>query len=63
VKIKTISVQRVKNLGNYQAERLEMMAELSENENPDIAVIALRETVKELLNSTIPSERDTERPF
>jgi len=63
MKVKTISVQRVKNLGNYQSERLEMIAELDENEDADKAAIALREKVKVLLDSILPVEGDTERPF
>jgi len=31
MKIKTITVQRVKNLGNYESERLEMTAEVPDD--------------------------------
>lgn len=61
MKVKTISVQRVKNLGNFQSERLEINAELNDDEDADLAVLTLREKVKALLNSTLPN--DTERPF
>ncbi|MDB9514128.1 hypothetical protein PN499_23280 [Kamptonema animale CS-326] len=61
MKVKTISVQRVKNLGNYQSERLEIIAELNDDDDPNLAVITLREKVKALLDGTIPN--DTERPF
>ncbi len=33
MKTKTVTYQRVKNLGNYESERLEMMAEVDEHEN------------------------------
>jgi len=63
VKVKTISVQRIKNLGNYQSERLEMMAELDEDEDAGKAAIALRETIKRLLDATLPDETDWDDKF
>ncbi|WP_449420096.1 hypothetical protein [Phormidium nigroviride] len=61
MKVKTISVQRVKNLGNFQSERLEIVAELNDDEDTDMAVLTLRAKVKALLDGTLPN--DTERPF
>jgi len=50
--IKTISYQRVKNLGNYESERMEMTIELDNDENVEIAIAALKDTVKKALNIT-----------
>jgi hypothetical protein len=33
MKFKTITYQRVKNLGNYESERIELTVELSEDDN------------------------------
>lgn len=47
MKYKTIAYQRVKNLGNYESERLELTAEVDEDEDEDIssAIELLKETV------------------
>jgi hypothetical protein len=53
--IKTISYQRVKNLGNYESERMEMTIELDDDdENVEIAIATLKETVKKALNISEP---------
>jgi small-conductance mechanosensitive channel len=52
--IKTISYQRVKNLGNYESERIEMTIELDDDENVEDAIATLKETVKKALNISEP---------
>lgn len=49
MKTKTITYQRVKNLGNYETERLEMTVELAEEESGVEAAKALIETVNQIL--------------
>ncbi|WP_414546087.1 hypothetical protein [Nostoc sp. CCY0012] len=44
--IKTITYQRVLNLGNYESKRLEMTAEISEGDDPEAAASHLIETVE-----------------
>ncbi|MBD2415066.1 hypothetical protein H6H01_31010 [Nostoc calcicola FACHB-3891] len=46
MEIKTISYQRVVNLGSYESKRLELFAEVQEGEDPEIAISALMETVE-----------------
>lgn len=50
MKVKTISYQRVKNLGNYESERLEMFAELDEGEDPILCAASLRDLVEQHLS-------------
>lgn len=50
MRIKTISYQRVKNLGNYESERLEMTAEVDEDEVASLAVAQLRDFLEQQLN-------------
>lgn len=50
MKITTITYQVVKNLGNYESERLEMSAQLEEGEDPEEAALKLRQRVNLLLN-------------
>jgi hypothetical protein len=38
MKIRTITYQRVRNLGNYESERLEMVAELEDDDEEAIEV-------------------------
>jgi hypothetical protein len=45
-----LSYQRVKNLGNYESERMEITVELNDDENVEIAIAALKDTVKKALN-------------
>ncbi|WP_019487434.1 hypothetical protein [Kamptonema formosum] len=54
MKVTTITVQKVKTLGDYQSERLEMTALLDEGEDPDAAALTLRLKVKSLLNQSLP---------
>ena len=53
MKYKTITYQAVRNLGNYESERLEMTVELdgSESHHSDVAAILLRQRVNSILNS------------
>ena len=53
MKIKTMSYQRVKNLGNYESERLEMFAELDEDEDPDTVAVQLRLHVNSILDKRV----------
>lgn len=49
MKVKTITYQRVKNLGNYESERLEMTVEVEEGENEEYVAKALIEKVNQIL--------------
>jgi len=49
VKTKIISYKRVKNLGNYENETLELTAEIEEWEDPDEAVSVLQARVNSSL--------------
>lgn len=53
MKITTITYQAVKNLGNYESERLEMTAALEEGEDAEAAAIILRRRVNLLLNEPV----------
>ncbi|BDA68228.1 hypothetical protein CAL7716_023940 [Calothrix sp. PCC 7716] len=44
-----VSYKRVKNLGNYESEHLELFADIDSDENVDDAVDALKKKVKALL--------------
>lgn len=44
--IKTITYQRVLNLGNYESKRLEMTAEISEHEDAEYEISVLMEMVE-----------------
>lgn len=61
MQIKTITYQAVKNLGNYESERLEMTVEL-EGEDPDEAALALRRRVNSLLDSPLIPPAKPEDP-
>jgi len=49
MQIKTMTYQRVKNLGNFESERLEMFAELNEQDDPIDVADELRKMVNDLL--------------
>lgn len=53
MKYKTITYQAVKNLGNFESERLEMTVELDEKEehDPTVAAIKLKQRVNSILDS------------
>ncbi|MBX9259405.1 hypothetical protein H1Q63_36735 [Desmonostoc muscorum CCALA 125] len=46
MKIKTISCERVINLGNYESRRLNLGAEISEDEDVEAAITSLMEFVE-----------------
>jgi predicted nucleic acid-binding Zn-ribbon protein len=46
MQIKTISYQRVVNLGNYESKRLELFAEVQEGEDEEDAIATLMEKVE-----------------
>jgi hypothetical protein len=56
MKVKIITYQRVKNLGNYESERLEMVAELSDVENALFAAEALKAEVNAVLFPVVEEE-------
>jgi hypothetical protein len=49
MKIKTISYQRVKNLGNFQSERMEAIAEVDKDEDIEAAIESLKAIVHKAL--------------
>ncbi|MBW4535507.1 MAG: hypothetical protein KME09_16345 [Pleurocapsa minor HA4230-MV1] len=49
MKFKTITYQRVKNLGNYESERLELSVELDENDDEAVAIASLKSKVEQAL--------------
>lgn len=49
MKYKTITYQRVKNLGNYESERLELSVELDENDDVESAIARIKSKVEEAL--------------
>ena len=54
MKIKTITYKRIHNLGNYNTEHLEMMAELDDNEDIQEKTNELILTVNEALGINKP---------
>ncbi|MGB6297006.1 MAG: hypothetical protein WBF90_12600 [Rivularia sp. (in: cyanobacteria)] len=59
MKVKLIVYKRIKNLGNYETEHLEMSAELAENEDVEQASRQLRRLVNNLLQEPVwPIEDD-----
>lgn len=46
---KTITYQRVKNLGNYESERLELSVELDENDDEAVAIASIKSKVEQAL--------------
>ncbi|MFN6515687.1 MAG: hypothetical protein RMY29_014495 [Nostoc sp. CreGUA01] len=55
MQIKTISYQRVLNLGNYESKRLELYAEVLEGEDPDVATTKLIEKVESKIREEVES--------
>jgi hypothetical protein len=49
MKFKTITYQRVKNLGNYESERIELSVELDEEDFVDDAIALLKAKVEQAL--------------
>ncbi len=62
MKITTISYQAVKNLGNYESERLEATAQLEEGENPDDVALKLRRWVNLTLIEPVRYGKPQEDP-
>ncbi|MHC5673940.1 hypothetical protein [Nostoc sp.] len=62
MKIETITYKRVKNLGNYQTETIEMTAVLDQYDDPSVVSQELRELVKNQLfplsPALVPTETD-----
>ena len=58
MKYKTITYQRVKNLGNYESKRLELTAELDENDELEVAIEILKGKVEIALDSTLFEDDD-----
>lgn len=50
MKIQTITYQRVKNLGNYESERMEMTAQVDEDDDPNLVALTLKSMVAKELN-------------
>ena len=61
MQVHTISVQKIKFLGDHQSERLEMIAVINEGEDPDAAALTLRLKVDKLLNQSLPSTTNADR--
>lgn len=55
--VKTISYKRIKNLGNYETETLEITAEIDENESPSEAINQIRKLVLDGLKISESEER------
>ncbi|NJL51183.1 MAG: hypothetical protein HC930_01310 [Hydrococcus sp. SU_1_0] len=63
MKFKTITYQRVKNLGNYESERLEISAELDDDDNVSKAIAILKSHVHEELDIQKPVIDDSDVPW
>ncbi|BAY89646.1 MULTISPECIES: hypothetical protein [unclassified Tolypothrix] len=60
MEIKTISYQRVLNLGNYESKRLEMFAELHPDDDIDSETSALMETVERKIRENAAKQYEAE---
>ena len=60
MKIETITYKRVKNLGNFQTETIEMTAVLDQYDDPNVVSQELRELVKNQLFPPTPAPVPTE---
>lgn len=49
MKYKEVRYQRVKNLGNYESERMELVAEVAEGDDIGSAIASLKERVERSL--------------
>jgi hypothetical protein len=58
MKFKTITYQRVKNLGNYESERLELSVELNEDDDVNEAMAVVIAKVYEMLEIKDEDEDD-----
>lgn len=57
VKYKTVSYKRIKNLGNYENEALEMSVELLENESPELAFELIKRKI-EMALGLVPNTKE-----
>lgn len=62
MKITTITYQAVKNRGNYESERLEMVATLEDGEDPYVATLKLRQQVNVWLAEPLRFGKPQEDP-
>ncbi|MEH1981399.1 MAG: hypothetical protein V7L27_19385 [Nostoc sp.] len=60
MKIETITYKRVKNLGNFQSETMEVIAVLDQYDEPDQVSEQLRELVKNQLFPQTPAPTPNE---
>jgi len=58
--IKSVSYKRIRNLGNYESEHLEVFAEVDEGEDPGEVSQKLREFVAEQLQVKVPPDKRAE---
>ncbi|MEH1788063.1 MAG: hypothetical protein V7L23_21375 [Nostoc sp.] len=56
MKIKTISCKRVLSLGNYESRHVEMFADISEGEDPDVEASKLIEFVERKVRERVDLE-------
>lgn len=61
--VKSISYQVVKNLGNYESERLEVSADVEEGEKPKDAVMKLRQFVHEEISRAVRAKDPDYNPL
>ena len=54
MKYKEIRYQRVKNLGNYESERMELVAEVAEGDDIEGAIAEVKERVERSLEIKEP---------
>lgn len=62
MEVKTISYKRVLNLGNYNNEHLEMMAELSPGDDPEQCTAELKAKVEAALGINKPGPPQEPKP-
>lgn len=63
MKVKEVRYQRVKNLGNYESARLELVAELNEDDDVTEAIANLKATVNLHLGIDSDSVGEDDNPF
>ena len=63
MKVKEVRYQRVKNLGNYESARLELIAEVNEDEDVSSAIAQLKATVNSHLESDSDKDASPLPPF
>ncbi|OCQ98972.1 hypothetical protein BCD64_23320 [Nostoc sp. MBR 210] len=56
MQIKTISYERVLNLGNYENKKMALFAEVLEGEDPEEAISRLADTVERKIRESVNSE-------